>query len=128
MAQLKKRTGFVGKFMAHNVNVSAPNTHAKWSQLRQYLQRNSSELLRNYANNDDLKEAIEISNSNNTPDELFEFAKCFLGFVSSADEHALKNDSIVFDLAEQLAEVAKLSYDKRAIDMAIMISQKIVSL
>ncbi len=128
MAQLKTRTGFVGKFMAHNVNVSAPDTHAKWSQLRQYLQGNSDDLLNTYANNDNLKDALEISKSNNTPDELFEFAKNFWAFVSSADEHALKNDSVVFDITVQLAEVAKLSYDKRAIDMAIMISKKIVSL
>lgn len=126
MPKIKGKNGFMGKFMAHNINVSAPNTNAKWSLLRQYLENNSDVLLKKYSNNDNLREAIGILKSRNTPDELLEFAKCFLAFVSSADKNVLKNDTVIFDLVEQLAEVAKLSYDKRAIDMVIMITQKIV--
>ena len=128
MAKIKNSSGFLGNFMAHNVNISAPKTNAKWSQLRHQIIKESNDLLQRYEGNKNLYKAIDISKSNNTPDELLEFAKSFWSFVSSADTSKMKDDSVIFDIAGQLADVAKHSYDKRAIELAIMITKELVSL
>lgn len=122
----KTKSGFVFKFMAHNINVSAPNTDAEWKNLLLFVQGKSSELKNKYANNAALYTFINTAESANEPDELLNFSKSFLTFITSANRELAKDDPIIFDIAELLAEVAKLSYDKRVLDVVKDITEKLV--
>lgn len=123
----KDKMGFVRNFMAHNVNISAPDANANWIKLTQYVQEQSGNLTNKYGHTETLQKVITFPNSTDTPDKLVEFSKSFLSFITSAEREKLKDDPTIYEVAKLLAEVAKLAYDTRAIALARDIVGKLVS-
>jgi len=122
-----KKMGFVDSFMAHNVNISSPDTSAKWSTLIQYIRKNSFHLIEIYGNSSQIQKVIYIAESENIPDALFEFSKNLLMLIEF-HKATVKNDIYIFDAVKQFAEVAKSSYDKRIIDLASNIVEELSNL
>lgn len=127
MAKDKDKMGFVRNFMAHNVNISAPDTNANWEKLLQYVQKCSVKLTDKYGATGALQKVINFPDSTDTPDKLLEFSKSYLSFITSADRNLVKNDPTVYDIAKLLAEVAKPTFDSRVITIVRDIVAKLVS-
>jgi hypothetical protein len=127
MPNQEEKMGFLGNFMAHNVNISSPDVNAKWVALTRYVKKESEVLSERYMNSKIIQDLISIGNSQHVPDTLFNFSKSLLLLVESENEN-IKNDPIIYNIAEKMTEVAKLSYDRRVIDIASDIIERLLIL
>ena len=94
MSTSSKKMGFVDNFMARNVNISSPDTNAKWATLTQYIKRNSLHLSELYKNSNQIQNIIYIAESNNVPDMLFEFSKSLLALVEAHKTTSAEDQNI----------------------------------
>lgn len=122
------KVGFLDKYIAANINISAPEVYSEWKATTELVKSNAEYFLKNYNNNLSVQKIIEISEKDGTPDALMSFAIYLKAFFDSAEEKKVKIDTKLNKLLSSFCETARISRDKRIINVALEISKKYISI
>ena len=124
----QKKMGFLGRFIANNVNLADPATSAKWKSLTREIKKYESKADSNYEENNSLSELFHICQSEDTSGKLMAFGRNLEEFINTADKQKLKQDNQLLKLVELYSETAIVSNDKEAINLATSIMEQIIEI
>ncbi len=120
------KMGFLRGFLAHNVNVSDPETGLKWRKLRKDILEYAQRSTEGYDSRDLQKLTSMLTSENEVPDQLYEAGKTLEILVENPKKNHLKQDKLILKIISNFAEVAKLSQDPRVIQIAVHLSDLII--
>lgn len=123
----RKKMGFLGRFIANNVNLADPAARTKWKSLTRQIKKYESEAS-NYKENDSLNELFRICQSEDTPGKLMAFGRNLEEFLNTADKSTLKKDNQLLKLVELYSETTIASNDNKAINLATNIMKQIMKI
>lgn len=121
-----KKVGFLGKYIAGNVNLANPTALSDWTTLGLQTRSYASDVEAKY-NNNALRKLREIAENKGTPDELMQFAQYLKGFIETANKDDLRDDIQLSRLVYRFCETAKASRDKRVIVIATEIANSLAA-
>ena len=124
----RKKMGFLGRFIANNVNLADPAASTKWKSLTRQIEKYEAEVSSNYKENDSLSELFHICQSEDTPGKLMAFGRNLEEFLNTADKSTLRKDNQLLKLVELYSGTTIASNDNKAINLATNIMQQIMKI
>lgn len=122
------KMGFLGRYIANNVNLADPQASTRWNILSNYFIKLYSDNVFNQFNQPELiEELLRILKNEDEPDKLMRFGRNLSALLNIIDRsiNNIDNNKLL-KLIELYSETTIASNDNRAIDLAKDIIEQII--